>query len=436
MLKSRREFIIPYRHDVSCAEMAQETFTSHSLVSGRFAASAAQQYHAPLPSLKAFETYIQQKICSKSDNACNSRTISLRQAAYLDFDYDAISQSLVLTAFYASSEMPGGWDERISKFDPAAKLEVGVLAPATPRQPEELSFGGFLINVGEDTNASMSSNKYLYSQASMLMFLMSEPTLFSFPSRHHPSLPQPNATYITSFAVPTGLHPTLRLRFPSLLSPPLPSCALHTYITLPSYIFPDKYQLASANLLATKNLHAIRSLAGETDLEAPDWVIQKWGSSMLLELAPPPRSESSDSAAWHADIPLHLRYLKPNEGGQRDMEVPWPVVFWACPAEEGTKMNTNPFDRKGLGYEGLFGPRTMFYHLTPQPAREPGSLIEVLQVPVLDVNHVEYVEVGTVIAILLGTLWLAGKLIRIFSYEPQWLVRRGIEQVQRKTKSA
>lgn len=270
----------------------------------------------------------------------------------------------------------------------------------------------------------------------MLKTLVLEPTLFSFPSRHHPLLRQQNSTYATSFVLPTGLHPTLRLRFPSILSPPLPSCALHTYITFPSYIFPDKYQLASANLLASKNLHAIRSLAGETDLEAPDWVIQRWGSSMLMELAPPTRSESSDFTAWNADIPLHLRYLTPNGGGQSDIQMPWPVVFWACPAEEGTRMNTNPFDRMSLGYEGLFGPRTMFHHLTPQPAREHGSLVELLQVPVLDVKQVEYVEMGTMIAIFLGTLWLVAKLIRIFSYEPQWLVWKRIWQVQPKTKSA
>ena len=157
---------------------------------------------------------------------------------------------------------------------------------------------------------------------------------------------------------------------------------------------------------------------------------------MLLELAPPTRSKISGSSAWNADIPLHLRYLKPNEGGQRDIEVPWPVVFWACPADEGTKMNTNPFDRMSLGYEGLFGPRTMFYHLTPRPARERGSLIELLQVPVLDVNQVEYVEIGTMVAIFLGTLWLVAKLIRAFSHEPQWLDGRKTGQVQAKAKSA
>ena len=144
--------------------MTQETFTVHSVVSGRFATSAAQQYHASLPSLKDLETYIRQKICPRSDNTCNSRATSLRHAAYIDIDYDAISQSLVLTAFYASSETPGGWDEKISRYGPAAKLEVGILAPETPRQPEELSLGGFLINVGEDTKASTSLDEYLHPE--------------------------------------------------------------------------------------------------------------------------------------------------------------------------------------------------------------------------------------------------------------------------------
>ena len=215
-----------------------------------------------------------------------------------------------------------------------------------------------------------------------------------------------------SFIHPTGLHPTMRLAFPSPLRPPDPSCALHSYITLPSFVFPDKYQLSSSNFLASKNLRSIRSLAGETDLEAPDWVTKRWGISMLLELAPPPTQEKG-VGAWNADIPLHLRYLVPDATGQRSVEVAWPVVFWACPAEEGTKMNTNPFDRVSLGYEGLFGPRTMFYHLEPQASSGAQRLIEGLQVPVLDVERVKNVERGTVAIVLVGTLWLISKLARI-----------------------
>ena len=244
---------------------------------------------------------------------------------------------------------------------------------------------------------------------------MAEPTLFSFPSRHHPLPPLSNGTYVASFLSPSGLHPTLRLTFPSFLPPPIPYCALHAYFIFPSYIFPDKYQLSSSNLLAAKNLYSIRSLAGETDLEAPDWTIKQWGSSMLMELAPPPRSHGSRNEAWSAYVPLHLRYLQPEAGGRGTMELPWPVVFWACPAQEGTKMSANPFDRLNLGFEGLFGPRTMFYHLTPHTNSETQNLIERLQIPVLDAEKLANAETGTVVVVMLGTIWLVAKLVWMLS---------------------
>ncbi|KAI4935588.1 uncharacterized protein J4E92_002879 [Alternaria infectoria] len=65
------------------------------------------------------------------------------------------------------------------------------------------------------------------------------------------------------------------------------SCKLHTHLTLPSYLFIDKYQFSDTLFLADKNLKRLRSLAGATDLEAPDWVVPAWGSAALFELATP-----------------------------------------------------------------------------------------------------------------------------------------------------
>lgn len=68
-------------------------------------------------------------------------------------------------------------------------------------------------------------------------------------------------------------------------------------------------------------------------------------------------------------------------------------------------MNTNPFDRVNLGYDGLFGPRTMFYHLQPASGRE--LMLEV-QVPVLDQKfpNMKWVEYGTVTVVVFGFLWV------------------------------
>jgi hypothetical protein len=202
------------------------------------------------------------------------------------------------------------------------------------------------------------------------------------------------------------------LEFPSYLSPPDETCALHTYLTLPSALFPDKYQLSEPLFLASKNLRSIKSVSGETDLEAPDWAVGKWGSSMLVELAPP---SSSTAAPWHSDIPLHLRYLAPTAGGIAHTDIPWPVVFWACRAKEGSKMETNPFDRVNLGYDGLFGQMTAFYHLEPDGSAVNASrgLVENLAVPVLDQNHTAWLEFVTVVVIIGGFVWVLWRLVQV-----------------------
>lgn len=170
------------------------------------------------------------------------------------------------------------------------------------------------------------------------------------------------------------------------------------------------------------NLRGLRSISGETDLEAPDWVVKKWGSALLMELAPPSEwsataSRSAEGTPWHASIPLHLRYLPPSHNGMAQISVPWPLVFWTCPTDQGTKMSTNPFDRVHLGYEGLFGPRTMFYHLRPETpwirssSNAVEGLVESVQVPVLEAEWDIGVQWGTVVVVVLGFMWVVGKLV-------------------------
>ncbi|KAL9009003.1 MAG: hypothetical protein Q9173_005930 [Seirophora scorigena] len=351
--------------------------------SSPFTSSSASHCYERLPSVEHFAAYIRHSICPENDTECFMRADHLQQADYLDVDYDAISRSLVLTTFHRHPLGSERWDEDMQPYDSSAKTEVGILTPEKAADPEELSLEGFLAVVGEDEELSIS-------------------------------LPSLCRLQLTIF----GLHPTLRISFSSSsMHPPEPACALHTYLTLPSSLFVDKYQLSSTNLLASNNLHAIRALSGETDLEAPDWRIKQWGSLVLLELAVSPPVQRRLKTPWHADVPLHLRYLSPTAGGESQVDVPWPVVFWACPAEEGTKMSANPFDRVHVGYDSLFGPRTMFYHFHPRPAIDGGGLIEQLTVPVLELGGTRWVESGTVGVVCLGAAWVVWKLTRIFSRE-------------------
>jgi hypothetical protein len=308
----------------------------------------------------------------------------------------------------------------------AEKIEVGILSNEKPKYPSELNLSGFLTVVGDDDTPKA--------------------TMFSFPSRHHSLLPaQANEQkYAISFLHPTGLHPTMQISFPNAVAlhppsnrPPSSVCGLHAYLTVPSALFADKYQLATTDhlFLDSHNLVALRAISGETDLEAADYAVEKWGSNLLFELAVPPNSslsgeianpnESTRNFEWNVTIPLHLRYLSPAPSGHSTVDVPWPTVFWACTAEEGAKFPVNPFDRVNLGYDGLFGPRTMFYHLNtaapPASAsdREDYRLTHKLSVPVLNTSGwwwtvgggESFLQWSTMLAIVAGFAWVCWCLV-------------------------
>ncbi len=85
-------------------------------------------------------------------------------------------------------------------------------------------------------------------------------------------------------------------------------------------------------------------------------------------------------------------------------------------------MNTNPFDRVNLGYDGLFGPRTMFYHLQPISHGKP--LVENLKVPVLDLMRANWVDGGTVGVVFLGFLWVCWRLLGVIVKDTGWETKK------------
>ncbi|TVY23068.1 Protein pbn1 [Lachnellula hyalina] len=368
----------------------------------RFSHSSATQYYTPLPHLNTFIHYLINKLCTPQNEnlACLLRVELIQSASYLDIDFDTISHALSITAFWPQQT----WSSLSLPNTPSNRLEVGILSIQAPQAPEELSLGGFLTVVGEDASPS--------------------PTLFSFPARHHPT----SQSFTSSFLLPSGLHPTLQLRISGSEKPvDGAACALHAHLTLPKTVFADKYQFDDALFLASKNLSAMHYISPGVDLEAPAYTVPLWGSSLLLELSPP----VAEDVEWTAEVPLHLRYLAPSEGGVQETHIPAPVLFWACTAEEGSKFTVNPFERVDLGYEGLFGPRTMFHHLDPESEPQAstvpaggkdvhgsgngGRLVNILQVPVLDFQKTAYVEFGTATVVLAGFAWVCWCLWRVWS---------------------
>ncbi|GJP89989.1 protein pbn1 [Aspergillus niger] len=377
---------------IECANY-MDSFTSPPVVSTRFASTSTYQFHSSLPEHNLGE-YIVKNICREEGAACAAEWGA---ADSIDVDYDAVSRALVVSGYWGQPVTPEGWTEEIrAPGRDRDRVEVGLLGTEKAVEAEEIKVGGLLGVVGVDKEL--------------------KPTLFSFPSRHH-VLPR-EATFDVSFPRPTGTHPTMTISLsPAALEYPAApedtTCALHAYLTLPSYIFGDKYQLSTDDPLFLESHHlvALRAVSGATDLEAPDWFVPHWGSNWLLELATPSAGQVPEE--WNVTVPLHLRYLRPSESGYRSAGVPWPVVFWACTAEEGTKMGTNPFDRLNLGWDGMFGPRTMFYQV--HPSGEKTRHVEDLDVPVLRLEEGGFfssktVELGTMAAIVLGLLWVLWKL--------------------------
>lgn len=71
-------------------------------------------------------------------------------------------------------------------------------------------------------------------------------------------------------------------------------------------------------------------------------------------------------------------------------------------------MATNPFDRVNIGYDGLFGPKTMFYHISPAGSK----LTESIEVPVMNVEKAEWVQLWTTVVVLVGFVLVVTQLIR------------------------
>jgi hypothetical protein len=248
--------------------------------------------------------------------------------------------------------------------------------------------------------------------------------MFTFASRHRDA----ESTFSAQFLTPTGLHPTLQLRLTSTAPPPpdndqdTATCTPYAYLTLPRTVFADRYQLSDPLFLASKNLTALRYMTQPVDLEAPEYVMPQWGSSLLLQLSPPPpppspsqeKKKDNNKEEWTAEIPLHLRYLAPAEGGYSAVSVPYPAVFWACEPEQGVEFPPNPFDRVKLGYDGLFEDGTVFWHVEPRPVGGGTSLVNVVRVPVLDLDMARWVNAGTAVAVLVGFAWVVWKLVGVY----------------------
>jgi hypothetical protein len=136
--------------------LMKETFTTPPILSGRFSHSASRQLYTHVPSIDNFVNYLTRVICGPTADRCKSEARELLDADYLDIDWDSISHTLVLKAFWSKSFLPSGvWQEKHILPNGDHALEVGVLTNETPEEVEELKYSGFLTQVGKDSKFCM-----------------------------------------------------------------------------------------------------------------------------------------------------------------------------------------------------------------------------------------------------------------------------------------
>lgn len=315
---------------------------------------------------------------------------------FLDVDYNVRTHSinsLTVTAYWhrAPEGEEGTWNHKVHQLHEDHRAEVGILDERQALNPASLSFGGVITVLGESQELKQ--------------------TLFSFQSRHH----QSKGTYSGSFQEPTGLHPKFSLKV-AAGKPESEECTLNAYFSIPKEFFIDKYQLADQQLLESLGLKKLKAIHGDTDLEAPTWTQGRWGSNALFEIDP---KRIDDNGLVDVELPLHLRYQQPSYFSEYSpAELPWPTVFWACPAgaEYYKKFLLNPFDRGYLGYDSEFSQKTAFHHLSPVN----GTTISAVQVPVLEMKHAPMIKMGTAAVVAVGFLYIVAKIVgSVMKSEPK-----------------
>lgn len=102
---------------------------------------------------------MREKICLRTSTVCGDALAFLSLADSVDIDFGADSQTLTVTVFWHAAPDTPSWDETIVLSPGLPRIEIGLLASESSKatRPEEISLGGYLIDLGEDTRPSESS---------------------------------------------------------------------------------------------------------------------------------------------------------------------------------------------------------------------------------------------------------------------------------------
>ncbi|ODQ63481.1 PIG-X-domain-containing protein [Nadsonia fulvescens var. elongata DSM 6958] len=393
-----------------------------------------RSYSAPLPSIETLVNKLIQFLChgEAEDSQCFTDRNDLKYADSLTFNFgrDPLKSNqqktdLVFEIYWSGSarqkmaEELGIKEQVLTKgIDGAStsqKVEIGLLnTHPSMKIEDELVLTGIIRELG-----SPHAEKILLNIAPRHLILRDQ-------------------SYDVKFHKPLGLHPRQQITLYNArppLNPEHAECSIFAKYTIPKSLFLDKYQLADLDrsTSAKDATGKLVALWGESDLEAPVWNVEGWGSEALVQIFDPKEPNNPNPLSFTPNtkskfefvFPLHSRYEVPLMNiTVHDEQIAWPLLFWACekknynPADELTDMKfhqesakkimSSPFYRSSIGgFNELFGQDVSFHHLEPAQNRLQSSF----HIPVVLFSCYNVVGLFTILSILGGFLWIIRKIM-------------------------
>lgn len=287
------------------------------------------------------------------------------------------------------------WSDRVSV---AQKLSLDKSTLSTIYPNEKVEVGILSIHPEYTTNHSIWG---LTGFTQSFDSEKREKLLYQFTTKHRSI----DSDYYVDFLRPTGLHPKHKITM-TTIKPPRSECSLFAKYSMSKSLFLDRYQLKdlaepTPNRMAIGRLHGVW---GETDLEAPIWAVDGWGSEALVQIYT--KNKNNDGSLTF-ELPTHSRYEIPQANSSVVHEYqPWPVVFWAClppSKDEESLENKIPksVETRNIGYESIFPENTIFYYLNPSPPSTlPSSRLQSeFDIPVAPFSAYSTVQTVSVVVI-------------------------------------
>ncbi|KAG9127644.1 hypothetical protein FRC07_011230 [Ceratobasidium sp. 392] len=201
-----------------------------------------------------------------------------------------------------------------------------------------------------------------------------------------------SATAYTTVFPTQGFHITSSTKI-SNFAKSLETCTTALLQLVPPNFIVDEYELDQRY---KEGYGPLCHVVGEKDLERP---VEAVGNRSALILA-----EFSSRSDVKLDIPLHLRYAKPEKDLDIvHLELPWPWVIAVC---DRSKWNSRQFLRS------LFQDEPIADYTILSPAMNAPHPSSTVLVPTGNISHQPWVEIGTLLSVLLTFLYVSWCLFK------------------------